>query len=353
MKPKSIVFIAFIILTLILIKIFFLKNENSDAPKATMKSNQPINVTAYIASSRLLEHKIFSSGSVAANEEVELRPELSGKLIAVYFKEGSTVRKGSLLAKINDADLQAQLRKQQLQYKLAKEREARLKGLLEINGVSQEEYDALVTQSQSINADIDFTRSQIAKTEIRAPFDGKIGLKQKSVGSYLSVSDIIATIQQLDVLKIDFTVPELYASLVSVGDTIHFSVDNKSEMQTAIVFAIEPRIDEQTRNIQIRAMYNNVHSSIFPGAFAKIELIANKKEASILIPTEAVIPELRGKKVYVFKAGKAVSVMVQTGTREDAAIEITEGLNIGDTIITTGIMSLKPNADVAIIGFKK
>ena len=157
---------------------------------------------------------MFSSGTITANEEVELRPEVSGKLIAIYFKEGSTVRQAALLAKINDADLQAQLRKLQLQYKLAKEREARLKGLLDINGVSQEEYDAIVNQSQTINADMDFTRAQIAKTEIRAPFDGKIGLKQKSVGSYVSGLDVIAKIQQVNLLKVDFTVPERYSSVV-------------------------------------------------------------------------------------------------------------------------------------------
>ena len=353
MKPKSIIIIISIIAALALIKIFFFKNEHAEGQKGGIKNNQPINVTGYVVSSRLLENKLFSSGTVTANEEVELRPEVSGKLIAIYFKEGSTVRQGSLLAKINDADLQAQLRKLQLQYKLAKEREARLKGLLDINGVSQEEYDAIVNQSQTINADMDFTRAQIAKTEIRAPFDGKIGLKQKSVGSYVSGLDVIAKIQQVNLLKVDFTVPERYSSVVSVGDIIHFSVDNKAEQHEAKVFAIEPRIDEQTRNINIRAVFNNVGSVIFPGAFAKIELMASKKEASIMIPTEAVIPELKGKKVFVSKGGKATPLKVQTGTREDATIEIISGLSVGDTVITTGMMSLKPDAEVKIMSFKK
>ncbi len=353
MKPKTISIIVVIIVALILIKVLFLKSENPDAAKSGAPKNQTTSVTGYVVHPQLLENKIFSSGTVMANEEVALRPEVAGKLVAIYFKEGSTVKKGALLAKINDADLQAQLRKLQLQSKLSKDREARLKGLLDIQGVSQEEYDASSNLLQTMGADMDFTRAQISKTEIRAPFNGKIGLKQVSEGGFVSSADIIATIQQTDVLKIDFTVPERYSSIVAVGDMINFSVENQPGSYQAKVFAIEPRIDEQTRNIMIRAVYNNALSTIFPGAFAKIELIANKKESSLMVPTEAVIPELKGKKVFVSKAGKAVPVPVQTGTRTDAMIEIISGLNDGDTVITTGMMSLKPSAPVKIIGFKK
>lgn len=353
MKPKSIIIIVSVIVALALIKVFFFKGENTDAPKGGMQKGQLVKVSGYVVGLQLLEQKIFSSGTVTANEEVELRPEVSGKLTGIYFKEGSTVRKGALLAKINDADLQAQLRKLQLQLKLAKERETRMKGLLDINGVSQEEYDAIVNMSQTIYADMDFTKAQIARTEIRAPFDGKIGLKQKSEGSYVSGLDIIAKIQQTNLLKIDFTVPERYSSIISAGDVIRFSVDNKSESFEAKVFAIEPRIDQQTRNINIRAVYDNAKSTIFPGAFAKIELVAAKNDSSIMIPTEAVIPELKGKKVFVSKGGKAMPVKVETGTRNDAKIEILNGLNVGDTVITTGIMSLKPEAAIQIIELKK
>lgn len=353
MKPKSIIIIVAIILALILIKVFFIKPENTEAPRGAAQKNQPANVTAYIVRSQVLENKLFSSGTVMANEEVALRPEVAGKLVAIYFKEGTNVKKGALLAKINDADLQAQLRKLQLQSKLSKDRESRLKGLLSIQGVSQEEYDATSNLLQTMGADMDFTRAQIAKTEIRAPFNGKIGLKQVSEGGFVSSTDIIATIQQTDVLKIDFTVPERYSSIIATGDLINFSVENQSGSYQAKVFAIEPRIDQQTRNIMIRAVYNNAESTIFPGAFAKIELITNQKNTALMIPTEALIPELKGIKVFVNRGGKAVPSKVETGTRTDAKIEVLSGLKEGDTVITTGIMSLKPNAPVKIIGFKK
>lgn len=353
MKTRTILIIIGIIVVLALIKLFFLRPEHPDTSKGSMPKSQPVTVTGYIVHPQVLENKIFASGTVMANEEVTLRPEVAGKLTAVYFKEGGAVKKGALLAKINDADLQAQLKKLQLQSKLSKEREVRLKGLLDIQGVSQEEYDMNTNQLQTMSADMDFVRAQIAKTEIRAPFNGRIGLKQVSEGSFVSSTDIIATIQQTDALKIDFTIPERYSSIVAVGDMIDFSVENQQGRFEAKVFAIEPRIDQQTRNIMIRALYDNQKAGIFPGAFAKIELIANKKQASLMVPTEAVIPELKGKKVFLSKNGKAVPATVVTGIRNDAAIEIISGIAEGDTVITTGIMSLKPDAPVKIISIKQ
>ena len=159
--------------------------------------------------------------------------------------------------------------------------------------------------------------------------------------------------QQTDVLKIDFTIPEKYASIVSIGDSVNFSVEGIKSSFSAIVAAIEPKINVQTRNINIRAIYNNKGTNIFPGAFAKVELRAGKKRSSFMIPTEAVIPELKGKKVFVCKNGKAIPIKVETGIRNDSRIEIVSGLNPGDTVITTGIMSLKPEMSVKIISVKK
>jgi membrane fusion protein (multidrug efflux system) len=338
---------------LVVIKLLFLQPENAGAPKGGPSKDQVTNVTGYVVYAEALENKIYSSGTVMANEEVLLRPEVAGKLVSILFTEGSNVTKGTLLAKINDADLQAQFKKLELQLKLAKERETRLKSLLAIKGISQEEYDVSANQLQTIAADMDYTKAQIAKTEIRAPFNGKIGLKQVSEGSFVSNTTIIASIQQTDVLKIDFTIPEKYAFITTVGDLVNFTVENQKTIFTAKVFAIEPRIDQQTRNITIRAIYNNVNTNIYPGSFAKVELIASKKQAVYMIPTEAVIPELKGKKVYICKLGKATPVKVETGTRTDAKIEIISGLNIGDTVITSGIMSIKPEASVKIIEVKK
>jgi membrane fusion protein, multidrug efflux system len=352
MKNKTLIIIIFIIAALVLIKIFFLKSENPDPSKNPAQKAAVAAATGFIANSTMINNNIYSSGTVLAAEEVELRPEMSGKLISVLFKEGTNVSKGELLAKINDADLQAQLKKLNLQYKLSKEKEGRVKGLLEIKGVSQEEYDVAANELETIQADMDFTKAQIAKTEIRAPFSGKIGLKSVSEGSFVSNSNVIASIQQTEILKIDFSIPEKYAALVKVGDTVKFSVEGIKEKLNAKVAAIEPRINVLTRNIMIRATYINSGSNVYPGAFAKVELIASKKR-SFMIPTEALIPEMKGNKIYVVKNGKAAPVKVETGLRTDSKVEIISGLNEGDTVITTGIMSIKPEMNVKIIQLKK
>jgi membrane fusion protein (multidrug efflux system) len=352
MKNKTLLIIISIIAALVLVKIFFLQPENKEPQKGGDPKAQIATATGYVAQPVMLENNIFSSGTVLAAEEVELRPETSGKLVSVLFKEGTTVNKGELLAKINDNDLQAQLKKLNLQYKLAKEKEGRVKGLLDIKGVSQEEYDVAANELQTIEADMDFTRAQIAKTEIRAPFSGKIGLKSVSEGSFVSNQNVIASIQQTDLLKVDFAIPEKYSSLVRVGDTVKFSVAGIKEKLNAKVAAIEPRIDAQTRNFRVRALYINTGSSVYPGAFAKVELIASKKQ-SLMIPTESVIPDMKGSKVFIVKNGRAVPTRIETGFRSDATIEVLSGLNTGDTVITTGIMSMKPDIRVKIIQIKK
>lgn len=355
MKLKNILIIASILLILIGIKLTFLKPKNQNKPgsQGPIGKGGPSKVTGFVTSAKALDNKLFSSGTIKAFEEVMLMPEVSGKLMQINFKEGTNVTKGTLLAKINDSDLQAQLSKLNLQLKLAKEKEARLNALLGIKGVSQEEYDAAINQVKTISADIEFNKAQIAKTEIRAPFDGKIGLRQVSEGSFVNSATIIASMQQTHQLKIDFTVPEKYASIVVPGNMVNFTVDNINQTFTARVEAIEPKIDAQTRNITIRAIYNNDKAYIYPGSFARIELIANKKLDAILIPTEAIIPELKGKKVFVNRNGKAMPVSVKTGLRNDAMIEITEGLKVGDTVITTGMMALKPESEIIITQIKQ
>ncbi|HEX8515147.1 MAG TPA: efflux RND transporter periplasmic adaptor subunit [Bacteroidia bacterium] len=352
MKKRTLLIIIIIISALVLVKIFFLQPENREQPKGGNPKAQTAAATGYVASPLMLENNIYSSGTVLAAEEVELRPEMSGKLVAVLFKEGTIVNKGELLAKINDADFQAQLKKLNLQYKLSREREGRVKGLLDIKGVSQEEYDVAANELETIEADMDFTRAQIAKTEIRAPFRGKIGLKSVSEGSFVTNANVIASIQQTDLLKIDFAIPEKYAALVKVGDTVKFSVEGIRGKLSAKVAALEPRINSQTRNMMVRAIYNNPEGTVYPGAFAKVELIASKKQ-SFMIPSEALIPEMKGSKIFIVRNGKAFPQKVETGVRSDAGVEILSGLKAGDTVITTGIMSLKPEMNVKIIQLKK
>jgi membrane fusion protein, multidrug efflux system len=355
-KTRNGVIIVVILAAVVFVKLKFLSGDTPQAASIQQGKNPASVVNVYVVKSEKLDNKIYITGTVLANEEVVLLPEVPGKVVAINFKEGSKVTKGELLVKINDADLQAQLKKLQLQEKLAADNEAREKKLLDVNGISRMEYEGVLTQLNAIQADIQLAQAQIAKTEIRAPFDGSIGLKYVSEGSYVSSASSgaasggkIATLQQTDPVKVDFSIPEKYSSVVKQGDSIYFSIQGSDEKFKGRIYAIEPKIDLNTRTVQLRALSGNKEGKIFPGAFVKIELILKESPNSILIPTEALIPELKGQKVFLCKNGKAQAQKVDIGIRTDSHIQITGGLKPGDTVITTGIMQLKPDALVKII----
>jgi membrane fusion protein (multidrug efflux system) len=350
-KIKTPLIILLIIIVLAVIKIKFLSAPaGPGAPKQGNAASMPPSiVTVYVAIPHELNNNVFVTGSVIANEEVVLMPEVSGKLISLSITEGSIVNKGQLLAKINDADLLAQLKKLEAQAKVNEDKVRREKQLLAINGISQEEYDSAQNLLDGIKADIDFTKAQIAKTEIRAPFNGTIGLRNVSEGSIVTPSTRIAAIQQINPVKIDFAVPEKYADVISKNDMIHFTVSENPEQFTAKVYAVEPKIDPSTRTLQLRALAENSKGKLFPGAFAKIQLPLKKIDNAIMIPTEAIIPVLKGKCVYICKNGKAMQVPVETGIRTDSLIQIINGLHANDSVITTGIMQLKPGGNVKAV----
>ncbi len=308
-----------------------------------------VSVSGFITKPQNLENGIVASGTLLANEQIELHPETSGKITELNLNEGSAVAKGTLLAKLFDADLQATLKKQNAQKETAEKTEVRLKQLLSINGVGQQEYDNALTQLNSIKADIEFTQAQITKTEIRAPFNGVVGLKNVSIGAYVSAATNIATLQQIDPLKVDFTLPEKYFSNLHKGDVVKFTVDGSTEKFSGKVFAIEPKVDEASRSIKVRALVNNAATRLFPGSFAKIDLGLKSIKGALMVPTQCIIPEARNKKLIVVKDGKADFRIVETGVRNESYIQVINGIQPGDTIVATALMYVKPNAGVKIV----
>jgi membrane fusion protein, multidrug efflux system len=352
MKIKNVIIISAVVVILVLIKIFFLspKQNKPDAPAGGAPPAALIR--AAVVKRAALENTITSSGSIMANEEVTLNPEMAGKIIAIKFKEGTAVKKGQLLVKINDRDLQATLAKQIAIQKINEEREQALKTLLTINGVSQEEYDMAQSTIQQGKADIDLTKAQIEKTEIRAPFDGIIGLKNVSEGDFVSSSDVIAYIQQLNPAKIDFSVPEKYASQVHVNDTVKVKVGGTNHTYVGKVYALDPKIDAATRALKVRALIDNSKYEIFAGSYAEVSLVL-RSENSVVVPSMAVIASLRGQTAYLIQNGKANLIPITIGIRTDSTVEVLTGLKAGDTIATSGIMALKPGIDVKIQHLKK
>jgi len=348
MKGKrTLILIVILIAVLLLVKFVFIPSPQQGKPAAPGQGAS-IPVAAMILKPSSITEQIYATGSVLANEEVELHPEVSGKLMQINFKEGSLVKKGDLLIKINDADLQAQMHKNTLDKKLAEDRVKRNEKLLEMKGISQEEYEALQNSVASLDADRDLLAAQIAKTEIHAPFNGTIGLKTVSEGSYVTPQTLIASLQQIDPVKIDFSIPEKYASLVRKDDEIIFTVGSSTKQFSGKIYAVEPKVDNVTRTVQIRALCPNSKAEVIPGAFARITLKLREQSNALMIPTQSIVPILKGKQVFVYRDGKAEAVKIETGMRNDTTIQVTNGLNENDTVLTTGIISLRPGAEVKL-----
>jgi membrane fusion protein, multidrug efflux system len=319
---------------------------NTQAP--LRQQQQKLNAIGYVIVPQKMSQLIDQIGTLRPDEEVDLAFETSGKIININFTEGTRVKKGDLLAKLNDRPLQAQLEKLQAQLKLAEGKEFRQRSLLDRDAISQESYDQVQTDVQSIKADINLIKARISETELRAPFDGSIGLRGLSEGSFVTSSTKIARLVKAKPLKIEFSISEKYASEIRIGYPITFKTANAAKVYDASVYAIDPKIDLNTRTISLRALYPNSNEELKPGTYAGITLELSKIDNTVSIPTEALIPEMDGEKVFIYKKGKAQSVKVTTGLRTESRLQITSGLKFGDTLITTGIMQLRQNLPVVL-----
>lgn len=319
---------------------------NSPAP--LRQQQQKLNAVGYVIVPQNMSQMINQNGTLRPDEEVDMSFETSGKIVNINFTEGTRVKKGDLLAKMNDRPLQAQLEKLNAQLKLAEGKEFRQKSLLDRDAISQESYDQIQTDVQSIKADINLVKARILETELRAPFDGIIGLRYLSEGSYATSATKIARLVKAKPIKIEFSISEKYASEIRIGYPITFQTKSSEKVYQAAVYAIDPKIDLSTRTISLRALYPNTNEELKPGTYAGITLELSKIENAVSIPTEALIPEMEGEKVFIYKNGKAQSVKVTTGLRTESKLQITSGLKFGDTLIVTGIMQLRQNLPVSL-----
>jgi len=312
------------------------------------RGNQPLFASGYVIIPVQMSEMIRSTGTLLPDEEVELTFETQGKVVGIYFDEGRRVKKGELLAKLNDAPLQAQLLKLQAQHKLTEEKVFRQKQLLDRDAISRESYDQVATELQTIEADIKLLEARISETELRAPFDGIIGLRLISEGAYATTQTPLARLVKISPLKLEFSIPERYAGDVSPGFPVKFSIDGISKEFQADVYAIDPKIEINTRTIVVRAYYPNKNEELKPGRFTSVSLLLSQIDNAVAVPSEALIPEMNGVKVFVFRNGKAEQVRVTTGLRTESQIEIKSGLKFGDTLLTTAILQLRQGIPVKL-----
>jgi membrane fusion protein, multidrug efflux system len=305
-------------------------------------------VDGFIVQTHMVTDDLEVPGTVVSEDATEIHPEVSGRITALYFNEGSYVGKGTVLAKLYDGDLQAQKRKLAVQMQIAQQTENRHEQLMKIGGISKQDYDVSTLQVSNLRADLDIINTSIAKTVIRAPFSGKIGFKNISAGSYVTPQSVLTTIQKTADLKVEFTVPEKYTNKIRKGQYVNFTVEGNNRNYTAVVTATEPGIEQTTRALTIRAKVKGDAAGIIPGNFARVKMAFDPDPNAIMVPSQAIIPQARGKKVVVYRNGKASFADVETGVRDSSMVQILSGLNKGDTIVITGLLTVKPDAKITI-----
>lgn len=310
------------------------------------QGSAPLKVYVHDVKPRTLNETITANGTLLANESVDLRSEISGAITEIRFEEGAKVQAGDLLVKTNDSELAAQLQRTLFRIELAKSQESRQQQLIERGGTSREAFDEAVNSVRVLEAEADLIRAQLRKTEIRAPFDGVVGLRFVSLGSYLTPTTRIATLQDLDRLKVDFTISERYMGRVHPGTPITFTVAGLPERFTGEVYAVEPAVEVETRSTLLRARATNPNRRLLPGAYVSVEVPLDQIKDAILVPTTAIIPGLNQRSLFVIENGRAVARGVETGIRLAREIQIVSGLKAGDQVITSGLLQLRSGMPV-------
>ena len=343
---------SFFLIVVTFLGFTFISCKSKSADRKKPKANPPTIVDVIIAEKQPISDIVEANGTILPNEYLEIHPEVTGRLTFLNIAEGSLVAKGTVIARINDADLRAQVGKSKVQLDLAQTTVARYKLLLDAGGLNQSDYDIALNQVNGYKADIAYTEALIDKTVIRAPFSGIMGLRQVSPGAYVSPTTVLATLQQTAQVKMDFTIPELYSDILKKGEVVDVELDALTKQTgKATIIAIEPGANTDTRNLKVRATL--VATGLNPGGFVKVFINAGKNKTSIEVPTNCIIPDDKNNQVIVVKNGKANFVNVQTGIRQENAVEIVKGLNVGDSVVVTGVLFARPKAVVKVRSVKK
>jgi len=349
----SLIVAAALVAALVVIKVGLLKGDSAPAGggrgAGAGGGGGTTSVRAYVLGTERMADRITTVGTILPNEDVDVRSEISGRVERISFAEGSRVNKGQVLVKIADDELRAETARAESRLAIAKSEADRQRQIFEQGLSSQSEFDAAMNAFNVAKAEADLVRAQLDKTEIKAPFDGKVGLRFVSEGSYVSPATPITSIQDDTPVKLDFSVPERYAGRLKAGDTIRFTVQGTSRTFEGTIYALEPSIDTATRTLRVRATSPNADGALVPGAFADVEIVMQERD-TVAIPAYALVPELKGHRVFVYTGGKAEARSVEIGTRTDQSVEIVRGLAAGDTLITSAILQLKSGAAVTIAG---
>jgi membrane fusion protein, multidrug efflux system len=325
--------------------------DNTAAPVANA-APQAVPVDGNIIKPTSLKEEVEITGSLAANQQVDVVSELTRRIVRVNAREGAYVQAGQLLFELDNADLQAQLEKFRQQEKLALLNEERLRDLIKHEAVVQQDYDQAFTNLKVLQAQIAELQVMINKTHIRAPFSGQIGIVHVYPGAVVSVNTVLTNIQDNSVVKVDFSVPEKYAHVITTGSEQKFTVASDSKQYTAKVIARESRLDQATRTLLVRAVSQNPGRVLLPGQSARLQLSLHSSSDALVVSSQALMPSSQGYSVYVAKNNHVQVVPIEIGQRGPSSVEVLHGLNNGDTVITSNLLRLVPGALVQFVTIK-
>ena len=319
------------------------------ATKGTAPVGTPMVVEATKVVRQPLPQTITAVGSLRSDESVTLRPEVAGRVNAILFKEGQNVSKGMTLVRLDPAINQAEVQQAKANLVLAKSKFDRAVELSQRNFISGQAKDEAENNLRVAEAAVALVEARLAKTEIKAPFAGVIGLRVVSVGDYVKEGADMVNLESIDPLKVDFRVPETYMRQVQPGQTLTVTFDALPGRKfDGKVLAVNPLIDAAGRSVVIRAIVRNADTSLRPGMFTRVNLITRDDKDALVIPEQAIVPQ--GDEQFVFRIvdGKAARVKVDIGQRRDGKVEVLKGLNVNDMVVTAGQLKLREGMPVTI-----
>jgi len=308
-------------------------------------------VEAVTVRAERMPQAITAVGSLRSDESITVRPEVAGRISAIQFQEGQRVTKGSTLIKLDPAINAAEVQQARANLKLAQSKFDRAVDLSRSNFISGQARDEAENNFRVAEAALQLAEAKLAKTEIKAPFSGIIGLRVVSVGDYVREGADVVNLESIDPLKVDFRVPETYLRQVQVGQTLHVSLDAlPGKTFEGKVFAVNPLVDAAGRAIVIRAIVRNADTSLRPGMFARVRLITRDDKDALVVPEQSIVP--LGDDQFVFRVvdGTATRVKVDVGQRRDGKVEVVRGLAAGDLVVTSGHLKIRDGSAVKLVG---
>lgn len=320
------------------------------ADALAQESKPAVRVEAQVIEPTPLVESVSAIGTLNSNESVVVRPEIDGRIVEIAFDEGEPVAGGDVLVKLDSEVYRTQLAEAQARLELSGRTYERAKALFDKGHGSAQTLDEAQAQRRADQAAVSVASAWVNKTTIRAPFDGILGLRHVSIGDYIRAGEDIVNLENIDPLKVDFSLPERYLRMVSEGSQVDVELDAfPGERYSGTVYAINPKIDPGGRSVALRATLDNSDGRLRPGLFARVKLIVDERQSALIVPEEAIVPRGDQRYVFVVEDGVARMTAVALGLRQTGRVEVVDGLSPGDVVVTAGHAKIRDGSEVEVM----